>query len=184
MNLCMHPLSSTFSIFLGRPPKSTPLPPSGRRTRWRLPYFQYGMGLSCLQTFWGRSTNSVCNENILVLNTSDRWNLVLQDRPIHDKRLHFDHVRAYVYEKHDLARNDHGSLWTLFRCICFSNHGPDDILSFLEFSHICGHEVFPSWLRILELREGPLLFNETSFGHCFFQEMPACAIGDAFTPVW
>ena len=26
---------------------------------------------------------------------------------------------------------------------------------FLEVSHICGHEVFPSWWRILELNEGP-----------------------------
>ena len=30
------------------------------------------------------------------------------------------------------------------RCISVSNYGPDDILSFLDFSHICGHEVFPS----------------------------------------
>ena len=28
--------------------------------------------------------------------------------------------------------------------------------SFLEFSHIFGHEVFPSWLRILELKGGPM----------------------------
>ena len=40
-------------------------------------------------------------------------------------------------------------------CISFSNYGPDDILCFLEVSHICGHEVFPSCFRILELKEGP-----------------------------
>ena len=32
INLCMHPLSSTFFEFLGRPPGSTPLPPTGGRT--------------------------------------------------------------------------------------------------------------------------------------------------------
>ena len=55
-------------------------------------------------------------------------------------------------KKHDLARNDHGSLWILFWRVSFSNYGPDDSLFFLE----CGHEVFPSWLRTLELREGAM----------------------------
>ena len=44
--------------------------------------------------------------------------------------------------KHYLARNDCGSLWTSSWCTFFSNYGPDEILSSLKFSHICGHEVF------------------------------------------
>ena len=45
-----------------------------------------------------------------LLLTYDRCDLVLQERPMHDKLLHLDHVRAYIYENHDLARNDHGSV--------------------------------------------------------------------------
>ena len=37
INLCMRPLLLIFFDFLGRPPGSTPLPPSGGRTPGRLP---------------------------------------------------------------------------------------------------------------------------------------------------
>ena len=36
------------------------------------------------------------------------------------------------------------------------NMGQNDILSSLEFSHICGHEVVPSNLCSLELKQGTL----------------------------
>ena len=38
--------------------------------------------------------------------------------------------------------------------------------------------VFWNWKKV------QCVYNETSIGHYFFQEMPACAIDDAFTPVW
>ena len=47
---------------------------------------------------------------VLGLQTFDRCNLVLQDGPIYDKRLHLDHVRAYVHGKRHLARIGHGFL--------------------------------------------------------------------------
>ena len=106
-------------------------------------------------TYWERTTNIACSESILNL-TFDRCDLLLQDRPIYDKHLHLDFFRASDHGKHDLARNDHGSLWTPFLCISFSSYGPDNILCFLEVSHICGHEVFPSWSRSLKLREGSM----------------------------
>ena len=58
--------------------------------------------------------------------------------------LHLDYVESSVHGKHDLARINHGFLGNPSFCISFSNYGPDDILCFLEISHICGHEVFPS----------------------------------------
>ena len=33
------------------------------------------------------------------------------------------------------------------------------------------------------LKKVQCIYNETSIGHCFFQEMPVCATDDAFTPV-
>ena len=44
MNLCMRPLHSTFFEFLWWPPGSIPLPPSGRRTRWRLLFLVLPLG--------------------------------------------------------------------------------------------------------------------------------------------
>ena len=131
----------------------------------------------CLQTYWERSTNFVCSENILILT--------LQDRPIFRQTSSSRSCSRHGFtKKHDLARNDHGSLWIFSWCISFSNYGPDDILSFLEFSHICGHEVvlldyvFSNWKKV------QCTFNETSIGYNFLQEMPACATDDAFSPVW
>ena len=74
---------------------------------------------------------------------------------MHDKLLHLDCVESSAHRKHDLARIDHWFLCSPSFCISFSNYGPDDILCILEVFHICGHEVFPSWLRILELKESP-----------------------------
>ena len=34
-----------------------------------------------------------------------------------------------------------------------------------------------------QLKKVQCIFKETLIGHCFFQEMPACTIDDAFTPV-
>ena len=44
INLCMRPLSSTFFEFLGRSPGSTPLPPTGGRTRWWVPFLVLPVG--------------------------------------------------------------------------------------------------------------------------------------------
>ena len=51
----------------------------------------------------------LCGESILPL-TLGRCDLVLQDFPTSDKRLHLDHVRAWIYGNEDLARHDRGSL--------------------------------------------------------------------------
>ena len=85
----------------------------------------FSMVHQCVQTFWERSTNFVCFENILILKF-DGWNLDLQDRRIKDKHLHLYHVQAYIYENHDLARNDRESLWIFSWCISFSDYGPND----------------------------------------------------------
>ena len=49
-----------------------------------------------------------------------------------------------MYENHDLARTIMDPCELPLDASLFSNYGPDDILSFLEFSHICGHEDFLS----------------------------------------
>ena len=152
LNLCIHSLSLTFFEFSGRPPGFTPLPPSGGRTRWRLPllvlprWHDSRCKRLSVDSAWLKSERFlngppgvsrlverdppifVCSEHILVL-TFDRWNLVLQDRPIYDKHLHLVHDRAYVYEKHDLAKNDHGFLWIASWCISFPNYGTDSFFS-------------------------------------------------------
>ena len=85
-----------------------------------------------LQTYWERSTNFVCIENLLIPSCDER-NLCLPDRHIWCKLLHLDHVRAWLYESQDLARNDRGPLWNSSWCISSSNIGLDDTLSFLVF---------------------------------------------------
>ena len=40
------------------------------------------------------------------------------------------------------------------------------------------YDIFWNWKNV------QCIFNETSIGHCFCKEMPACAKDDAFTPVW
>ena len=78
ISLCMRPNLTTFFALLWTPPGTTPLPPTGRRTRWLVPllilpewhgpelsFFRFSM-VQCFQTFWERSTNSVCIENILI----------------------------------------------------------------------------------------------------------------------
>ena len=87
------------------------------------------------QTYWGRSTNSVCIGNSPIPSCNE-WNLCLQDGPSWHKLLHCDHVRAWLYEIQDFARNGCGSLGNSSWSIVFSNYGPDDILSFLEFSQM------------------------------------------------
>ena len=41
----------------------------------------------------------------------------------------------------------------------FSSYWPDNILNFLEVSHICGRDVFLSWWRILELKQIQIQWN-------------------------
>ena len=49
-------------------------------------------------------------------------------------------------------------------------------LVFLKVSHILD-DVFWNYEKV------QCIFNDASVGRNFFQEMPACAIDDAFTPV-
>ena len=136
-----------------------------------------------LQTYWERSTNFVCIENILI-QTFDRWNLALQERPNRDKPHHLDHVRAWIYENQHLARNDRGSLWisswhSFFKLWC------------RWYSFFSG--VFPClwpWGRLFLMmysgieRRSNLYSMTPRLATIYFQEMPACAIDDAFTPAW
>ena len=48
--------------------------------------------------------------------------------------------------------------WIPWHCLFFLHFliGEPDIFCFLEVYHISGCEVFPSWWRILELKEGPI----------------------------
>ena len=97
----------------------------------------------CLLTCWERSTNFVCIENILILSF-DRWNLVLQDRPICDKRLDLDHVRAGMHEIQDLSRSDRGPLWISSWSISFLKLWARWHSFFSGVFPYLGHEVFPS----------------------------------------
>ena len=54
----------------------------------------------------------------------------------------------------------------------------------LAFLHIWHHADFASWSLILEVKKFNREFIEASIGLCFFlQEMPACAIDDAYVPI-
>ena len=130
-----------------------------------------------------RSTNFVCNESILIL-TFDWWNLVLQDRPIQGKHLHLDHVRAYIYENHDLARNDHGSCKSFVDASLFQIMG--QMIFFLLWSFPISVAMRSSLLDyvVWNREKVQCIFNDASAGCNFFQEVPACATDDAFTPVW
>ena len=109
----------------------------------------------CFQTYWERSTNFVCNENILIW-TFDRWNLVLQGRPIWYKHLHLDHVRTYIYENHGLEKRS----WIPVNFLLIHLfYGPDDILSFLEFPWFVAMKFSLFCLRTLELKESPMSFH-------------------------
>ena len=93
-------------------------------------------------TYRERSTNCSCSKSILLL-TCDRCDLHLQERPMHDKLLHLDCFQSFAHGISDLARIGHGFLHSFF-CISFPSYWPGNILCFLEVSHICGREVFPS----------------------------------------
>ena len=56
---------------------------------------------------------------------------------------------------------------------------------FWSFPHICGHEVVPFLIMYsgIEREKVQCIFNDTSIDRNFFQDMPACAIDDAFAPV-
>ena len=56
-----------------------------------------------------RDPNFACSESILLV-TIDRCDLLLQERPMHDKLLHLVGFQSFVHGKHDLARIDHGFL--------------------------------------------------------------------------
>ena len=121
----------------------------------------------CFLTYWERSTNFACSESILIL-TFDRWDLVLQERPMHDKHLHLVCFGSSADGKHDLARIDHGFLWIVFLMhlffklwawwsSLFSESFPVSRSSLLDY-------VFWNWKKVQRIH------NETSIGHCFFQE--------------
>ena len=114
----------------------------------------FSMVRQCFQTYWERSTNSVCIENILLASCNGR---ILVRKLVHfDTDLFISIMLELGCTKFGIDQKNGASLDNPSWCISFSNFGPDDTLSFLELSHICGHEVFPSWLRILELKERPL----------------------------
>ena len=69
--------------------------------------------------------------------------LHLQERPMHDKLLHLDCFQSFAHGKYDLERIGHGFLCSPSLCISFSSYWPDNILCFLEVSHICGREGLP-----------------------------------------
>ena len=76
--------------------------------------------VQCFQTYWERSTNFVCIENILIPSCNERKSLS-------------------VRSSHLIQTSSSRSCSSM----AVRTSG-DDILSFLEFSHICGHEVVPS----------------------------------------
>ena len=110
-----------------------------------------------------------CSESILIL-TFGRCDLVLQERPMHDKLLHFhlDCFGSSVHGKHDLVRIDHGFLCSPSFRISFSNYWPDDFFVFWKFP-------IPAVMRSSLLnyvfwngKKVHRIHNETSIGPCFF----------------
>ena len=117
--------------------------------------------------------------------TSDRWNLVLQDRSIQDKHLHLDCFRASFHGKYDLDRknrrtNPQSFLVHLF----FSNNGQEIFFLFWSFPisvamklSLLNHVVW-NWEKWSYVCWMTPRFAALSF------KRPACASDDAFTPVW
>ena len=159
-----------FCQFLGRPPRVLPFPPSRGRTRCRLFVLPIGNGLDvfsssflvnvfsmfgCHCPTWDGATICSCSWSIL-LGTYDKCDLHLQEHPMHVKLPHLDCFQSFVHGKHDLVRIGRGFLGCPYICISFSSDWPDNILYFLGVSNLCGHEIFPSWWRTLELKESPM----------------------------
>ena len=93
-------------------------------------------------------------------------------------------VRKFVHLDTDLFSSIMFELrCTKIRIVPFSNYGQHSVLFVLCFptsvamrSSLLNHVVW-NW-------EVPCILNDASVGCTFFQEMPACAIDDALTPVW
>ena len=94
-------------------------------------------------TYWNGATICSYSGSILVLSNGE-CDLYPQEHPIVDKGLRLDYVQSFRHGIHDLVRIGHGFLGTFSFCISSSIGEPDNILSLQAFSHICGHEVFPS----------------------------------------
>ena len=113
------------------------------------------VGCHC-PTYWDGATTCSCSRSILLV-TYDKCDLHLQEHPMLDKLLHLDCFhQSFAHGKHDLVRIGHGFLGSPSFCFSFSIDWPDNILCFPGVSHICGREVFPSWWRTPELKEGPM----------------------------
>ena len=59
----------------------------------------------------------------------------------------------------------------------------DQMIFFLLWSFPISVAMRSSFLNCVLWNSKEVLFNETSIGHCFIQEMSTCAIDDVFTPV-
>ena len=130
-----------------------------------------------------RSTNFVCSEDILIL-TSGNVNFFCKNVPITTNifiSIVFEHPftesmisqetimdpRAFSFDASPfqiMGQMIFFAFWSFPRSVAMRS-------SLLDY-------VFWNWEKV------QCIYNETSIGHSFFQEMTACAIDDAFTPVW
>ena len=139
--------------------------------------------VQCFQTYWERSTNSVCIENTRFASCNER-NFCPQRRPFWYRPFHLHHVRAMMHEIRNRSNSDRESIQNATWCISFSNYGLDDILFVAEFSHLWPWgrpffiTYFGSWEKVQRI------LDDASVGCTFFQEMPACATDYSFTPIW
>ena len=175
----MHPLLLTFFEFLGRPPGFSPLPPDGRRTRQRLVEvrtFSYWFGnvswlierdppiLPVVKVFWFWHSTGVilfcknvpCTTNIIiisiVLGHSVTENMISQESIMDSFELS---LNGYL-------KNMGQMIFYLFRKFPISVAMRPSLLDYV----------------FCNIKEVQRKHNETSIGHCFFLEMPACAIDD------
>ena len=101
------------------------------------------------------------------------------------KVLHLDVVQSFECGTHNLVGIGNGFLGTVSFCISFSIGQPDNILCLLAFpiSVSMSSSFLGDILR--DCKKIHFVFNEFSMDRCFFvQEMPACAIDDAYVPIW
>ena len=137
--------------------------------------------VQCFQTYWEKSTNSVCIENILIPSCNGR-NPCPQDRPFRYKLLRLDFLSSWN------ARNS-GSFkkrsWIPLKCFLMHLIMGLMIL-FLLWSFPMSVAMRSSLLNYVNWNweKVECILDDASVGCNCFQEMPACAIDDAFAPVW
>ena len=144
----------------------------------------FSMVRQCFQTYWERSTNSVCIENILIQSCNERNILVRKFVPFKTNffiSIMFEHGFTKIRISQEAIVDPFkmlldASLFQIMGLMIFFLFWSFPI-SVAMRSSLLNHVVW-NWEKV------QCILDDASVDCTFFQEMPANAIDDAFAPVW